>query len=220
MVNKIRVVLAEDHTLVRKGLKAILSGYPNIEVIGEASDGREAVQLAETLHPHVVVIDINMPGLNGLEATDRIKHRCPDVRILVLSMHANEEYVLQVLRSGASGYLLKDSATEELVKGIESVNEGEAYLSPRISKTVIADYVRRTDAEDQRAPHEMLTPREREILQLVAEGHTSKEIAEQLHLSIKTVETHRANLMDKLDIHNRAGLIRYAIRAGLIASDE
>jgi DNA-binding NarL/FixJ family response regulator len=219
-VNKIRVLLAEDHTLVRKGLRAILEGYPDIEVIGEAADGREAVTMAEALHPHVIVMDVNMPGLNGLEATDRIKRRVPDVRILILSMHANEEYVLQVLRSGASGYLLKDSATEELVAGIQAVYAGDAYLSPRISRTVIADYVRRTDSEDERAPHELLTPREREILQLVAEGRTSKEISNELHLSIKTVETHRANLMDKLNIHNRAGLIRYAIRAGIIQSDE
>jgi DNA-binding NarL/FixJ family response regulator len=197
-----------------------LEGYSNIEVIGEAADGREAVQLAEDLHPDVVVMDVNMPGLNGLEATDRIKRRLQDVKVLILSMHANEEYVLQVLRSGAKGYLLKDSATDELVAGIQAVFEGDAYLSPRISRTVIADYVRRTDVEDERQPHEMLTPREREILQLVAEGRTSKEIATELHLSIKTVETHRANLMDKLNIHNRAGLIRYAIRAGIIQSDE
>ncbi len=219
-MNRIRIILAEDHTLVRKGLRALLEGYPNIEVVGEAADGREAIKLTEDVHPHVVVMDINMPGLNGLEATDRIKRHYPDVQVLILSMHANEEYVLQVLRSGASGYLLKDSATEELVAAIAAVYQGEAYLSPRISKTVIADYVRRTEAEGRRAPHEMLTPREREVLQLVAEGHTSKQIAQQLHLSVKTVETHRANLMDKLNIHNRAGLIRYAIRAGLAASDE
>ncbi|MER3458972.1 MAG: DNA-binding response regulator [Chloroflexota bacterium] len=219
-MNKIRVILADDHTLVRKGLKALLAAYPHIEVVGEAADGREAVQLAEALRPHVVVMDINMPGLNGLEATDRIKRRCPEVNVLILSMHANEEYVLQVLRSGASGYLLKDSATEDLVAGIQAVTAGEAYLSPRISKTVIAEYVRRTEAEAQRRPHELLTPREREILQLIAEGRTSKEIASELHLSIKTVETHRANLMDKLNIHNRAGLIRYAIRAGIIPPDQ
>ncbi len=220
MVNKIRVILAEDHTIVRKGLKALLEAYPHIEVVGEAADGREAIQLAEALRPHVVVMDLNMPGLNGLEATARIKRRCPDVNVLILSMHANEEYVLQVLRSGASGYLLKDSATEDLVAGIQAVYAGEAYLSPRISKTVIAEYVRRTEVEAQRLPHELLTPREREILQLIAEGRTSKEIASELHLSIKTVETHRANLMDKLNIHNRVGLIRYAIRAGIIPSDE
>ncbi len=192
----------------------MLEKIPGVEVVGEAADGREAVALVKSTSPNMVLMDIAMAGLNGLEATARIRKEFPRVRVIILSMHANEEYVLQTLRAGAAGYLLKDSATAELELAIHAVARGDTYLSPAISKRVIDDYLGRTSGQKSFA--EQLTPRQREILQLIAEGKSTKEIAYLLNLSIKTVETHRTQLMDRLDIHDVPGLVRYAMRIGLV----
>lgn len=222
----IKVLLADDHTLVRGGIRALLNEIDGIEVVAEASNGREALQLAGDQRPDIVLMDIAMSGMNGLEATKRISKDFPAVRVVILSMHTNEEYVLQALRAGAAGYLLKDAGIAELEIAIDAVAHGETYLSPPVSKHVISDYVRRVGAESSRdvseskPPLERLTARQREILQLVAEGKTTQEIAELLNISVKTVETHRMQLMERLDIHDIAGLVRFAIRVGLISVDE
>ncbi len=215
-MNSIRVLLADDHTLVRAGLRKLLESMPGIEVVGEASDGLELLELAEKLQPQVVLMDIAMPGLNGLEATGRIARAWPDIRVLILSMHQNAEYVRQALRHGAVAYLLKDSAPMELELALKAVLNGETYLSPAVSKGVVTDYVHRLRTEEQ--PADVLTPRQREVLQLIAEGQSTKEIARRLDLSVKTVETHRTQLMKQLDIHEVAGLVRYAMRSGLVSS--
>ncbi len=218
--DKIKVLLVDDHTIVRKGLRALLDAEPDIEVIGEAETGREALQQAHELLPDIVLMDISMPDMNGAEATRQIRHRLPSAKILVLSMHADEEFVFQLLRAGASGYLIKKTAPEELILAIKTVFQGHSFLSPAISNTVIDAYVRRADEMTAEDHYEILTEREREILQLVAEGRTSREISELLHITTRTVETHRANLMAKLDIHTVAELTKYAIRRGIIALDE
>jgi two-component system response regulator NreC len=219
-MSAIRVLLAEDHTIVRKGLRALLDDEVDIEVIGEAQDGRDAVQMVDQLRPDVVLMDISMPGLNGLEATRQIRAQFPDARVLVLTRHANKEYVYQGLRAGASGYVVKQAAPTELVLAIQAVHRGDTFLSPSISGKVVEEYIQRAEAmvssEDS---YDRLTPREREILQLIAEGHTSPEIAEMLHISVKTVGHHRTNLMNKLDIHSAAELTQYAIRKGVIQLD-
>ncbi|MBI4467850.1 MAG: response regulator transcription factor [Acidobacteria bacterium] len=214
----IRILLADDHTLVRAGIRALLQNCPDMEVVAEAANGRDGLRLIEKEHPDVALIDIAMPGLNGLDMVARSVREFPQVRIIMLSMHSSEEYVWQALRSGASGYLLKGAATEELELAIRSVHRGETYLSPAVSKHVVAEYIQRTGGETG-LPTE-LTSRQREILQLIAEGHTTKDIAQILHVSVKTVETHRAQLMERLDIHDIPGLVRYAIRAGLITTEE
>ena len=213
-MNPVRVLLADDHTLLRAGVRALLEEIEDIEVVAEAKDGREALQLVETHRPDVVLSDITMPVMNGLELTTRLTRDTPNVRVIVLSMHASEEYVWQALRAGASGYLLKDAGVSELEFAIKAVARGETYLTPAVSKHVIGEYVRRTVGES--GPLDLLTPRQREILQLVAEGRTTKEIARVLKVSVKTVETHRAQLMDRLDIHDVTGLVRFAIRVGLV----
>ena len=213
----IRVLLADDHALVRAGLSALLKGIAGVEVVAEAGDGREALALIAKHRPHVVLMDIAMPGLNGLEAAARAKKDFPGVRIMVLSMHVNEEYVLQALRAGAAGYLLKGASLQELEMAISAVARGETYLSPAMSKHVVEDYVRLVGGEASAS--ERLTPRQREILQLIAEGSTTKEIAAKLTLSVKTVETHRTQLMERLDIHDIAGLVRYAVRIGLVTPE-
>jgi two-component system response regulator NreC len=204
--NGIRVLLAEDHTIVRKGLRSLLEDEAGIEVIGEAEGGTEAVQMTQQLLPDVVLMDISMPGLSGLEATRQIKKRFPEVKVLVLTRHANEEYVLQILQAGASGYVVKKAAPTELISGIQAVYRGDSFLSPSISKQVIEEYVRKAEGGRVKSSYERLTEREREVLQRIAEGHSSREMAELLHISEKTVRTHRANLMDKLDIHSTAEL--------------
>lgn len=210
-----RVVLADDHTLVRVGLRMLLESMPHIEVVGEASNGLELLVLVERLRPQLVLMDIAMPGLNGLDATRRITKAWPDMRVLILSMHQNEEYVRQALCHGAMAYLLKDAAPLELELALRAVLCGETYLSPAVSKGVVSDYVQRLRSD---APvEEVLTPRQREVLQLVAEGESSKDIARRLGLSVKTVETHRTQLMRQLDIHEVAGLVRYAMRMGLVS---
>ncbi len=212
-----RVLLADDHTLVRAGLRKLLESIPLVEVVGEASDGLAVVEMAEQLRPQLILMDIAMPGLNGLESTARITRTCPDVRVMILSMHQNEEYVRQALRHGAVAYLLKDAAPTELELAIAAVLRGETYLSPAVSRGVVSDYVQRLRSDD--VPGAQLTPRQREVLQLVAEGLSSKEVARRLNVAVKTVESHRSQLMKQLDIHEVAGLVRYAVRAGLISSD-
>ncbi len=219
-----RVLLVDDHLLVRAGLRTLLEQMPGIEVVGEASNGREALDLIKANPPDVVLMDITMAEMNGLVATAQITHDFPNIHILMLSMHATKEYVTQALQAGASGYLLKDAAPTELELAIRSVMRGEKYLSPAVSTHVIADYLQRatgtTNKSDaERSSSTPLTLRQREILQLIAEGNTTKEIAAKLTLSVKTVETHRTQLMERLDIHDIAGLVRYAIRIGLVTPD-
>ena len=216
----IRVVLADDHALVRAGIRALLENIEGVAVVAEAGDGRAALRAVAEHQPDVVLMDIAMAGLNGLEATARIVREHPAVRVVILSMHANEEYVLRALQAGAIGYLLKDADTAELELAVRAAARGEAYLSPGVSRHLIADYVRRVGRDPQlveslRHGLSLLTPRQREVLQLIAEGRTTREIARLLNISVKTVETHRAQLMERLDIHDVAGLVRYAIRAGL-----
>lgn len=213
----IKVVLAEDHTIVRQGLRSILEQQAGIEVIAEAENGRVAVRIAEQMKPDVVVMDFSMPDLNGLEATRQIKQRVPEVKILILTRHANQEYVESILRAGASGYMIKKSAAVELIIAIQSVNRGDYYLDPSISKTVIEGYLGQSEGETQEIK---ITPRQREVLQLIAEGHPNREIASLLHISVKTVDNHRANLMGKLDLNSTADLIQYAIRVGIISLDD
>jgi len=225
-MDSIRILIADDHTLVRGGIRALLQEMPGVTVVAEASDGREALRLVEELQPQIVLMDIAMSGMNGLEATLRIKRDFPQVKVVILSMHTNEEYVLQVLRSGASGYLLKDAGIAELEIALKAVARGETYLSPPISQRVISDYVRRVKIETEQNETEgavgldRLTPRQREILQLIAEGHTTQDIAETLNISVKTVETHRMQLMERLDIHDIAGLVRFAVKVGLISLND
>jgi DNA-binding NarL/FixJ family response regulator len=219
-MGKITVLLAEDHTIVRKGLFALLKEEDDIEVIAEAADGREAVSKADDLHPDVIVMDISMPLLNGLEATRQIVENHPDISIVILTMHANEEYILRTFQAGASGYLVKASAPNELVQAIHAANDGQTYLSTSISKTVIDEYVLRAKAGELESRYDRLTLREREVLQLVAEGFTIKETSEHLFLSEKTVRAHRTKLMKKLDVKSIASLTLYAIRQGLIAIEE
>jgi len=217
MNKTIRVLLADDHTLVRAGLRGLLQGIAGVEVVGEAEDGHDALRLATELHPDVVVLDIGMPGLNGLDAATQLVRADDRIRVLILSMHSAEEYVLRALRAGCAGYLLKRSAVSELEIAVRAVARGEIYLSPSVSKQVVDDYVGRTGGSAD--PLEALTPRQREILQLVAEGHTSKEIAERLQLSFKTVEAHRAQIMERLDLEDVTGLVRFAMRVGLVMPD-
>src|SRR5262245_14242275 len=197
----IRVLLAEDHTIVRQGLAALLSAQRGIEVVGEAADGREAVAAALRLRPHVVLMDLGMPGLNGVDATRQIRREAPETFVLVLSMHASEEHVRPAIRAGATGYLLKGSGLSDLVAAIRAVAAGEAFLSPAVAKILLRD----AQAEDEPASSGPLTGREREIVQLVGEGHSSPDIARLLHLSVKTVEGHRSRIMAKLQIHDVAG---------------
>jgi RNA polymerase sigma factor (sigma-70 family) len=218
-MNKIRVLLVEDYTIVRKGLRSLLSKEEGIEVVGEAGNGREAVNKVQQLLPDIVLMDIGMQHLNGLEATRQIKRRFPDTKVLILTVYTNEEYIFQTLIAGASGYVVKKAAPEELVSAIKAVYQGESYLSPTISRKVVDDYIRRAETMVVQDSYEKLTEREREVLQLIAEGNTNREIAELLHVSVKTVETHRAHLMDKLGIFSTAGLTRYAIRKGVISLD-
>ncbi len=216
----IRVVLADDHALVRAGIRALLENIEGVSVVAEASDGRAALRAVADHRPDVVLMDIAMAGLNGLEAAARLAREHPAVRVVMLSMHANEEYVLRALQAGAIGYLLKDADTAELELAVRAAARGEAYLSPAVSRHLIADYMRRVGQTPQPAESlsyslSLLTPRQREVLQLIAEGRTTREIARLLNISVKTVETHRAQLMERLDIHDVASLVRYAIRAGL-----
>jgi len=212
----VRILLADDHAVLRDGVQLILQSHPGFDVVGTAENGVDAVVLAEQLQPDVAVLDIGMPRLNGLEATRRIRETCPATQVIILSMHDGDEYLREALRAGAAGYVLKRAAARELVGAIDVVRRGESYLDPALTRTLISDYVRKSERDD--APDDSLTEREIEVLSLVAEGLTNRQIASKLSISIKTVQSHRANLMDKLDLHDRTELVRYAIRRGLISA--
>jgi DNA-binding NarL/FixJ family response regulator len=216
-VSRKSVLLADDHTLVRAGIRALVERLSDVEVVAEAKDGREALSLVREHKPDLVLMDIAMPGLNGYEATSRISKEFPDVRVIILSMYANEEYVREAINAGAAGYLLKRCAAAELEKAIKTVAGGDRYFSPLVSEHVTNGSGR---AGPDRALIERLTSRQREILQLIAERHSTKEIAQVLSISVKTVETHRAQLMDRLGIHDVPGLVRFAIRTGLVTLDD
>ncbi|HWZ31249.1 MAG TPA: response regulator transcription factor [Bryobacteraceae bacterium] len=207
----IKILLADDHALVRQGFKMILSAQPDMEIVGEAGNGREAVELAEKLQPDLIVMDVTMPELNGIEATRRVTTAAPRARVLALSMHKDAVYVREILRAGARGYLLKDSVDADLLAAVRSVAKGEGYLSPGVSDAVLTDY--RKHVTD---PLDLLTSREREVLQMIAEGKTNKEIATTLNLSVYTIEAHRGRIMEKLNLHSTGELVRFALRSGLI----
>jgi len=212
----IRVLLAEDHHLVRAGLRALLDPVPDIEVVGEAGDGREALALLKNKPADVAILDISMPGMNGLEAAVRMADDAPSTKVVILTMHSNEEYVLRALRAGVAGFLLKDAGTAELEGAIRAVVRGETYLSPGVSKKVVEGYLGRSGNVH---PLDSLTPRQREVLQLIAEGYSTKQIAGLLGVGVKTIETHRTQLMDRLGIHEIAWLVRYAVRVGLVSPE-
>lgn len=213
-----RIMLADDHALVRSGIKALLAAMPGVEVVGEASDGAEVIEMIGGLKPDLVVMDIAMKGMNGLEALRRLRGDYPTTRFLMLSMYGSEEYVMQALNAGANGYLFKDSAATELEKALYEVKHGRQYLDSHISREALDNYMKRVAQNG--TPVEVLTPRQREILQLIAEGNNTKEIAYQLNVSAKTIETHRAQLMERLDIRDVPGLVRYAIRTGIATPDK
>jgi DNA-binding NarL/FixJ family response regulator len=213
----ISVLLADDHALVRAGIRAILEEMPDVQVVAEASDGHEALQRIEELAPAVALLDISMPGLNGLEVAARVQRAGSRARCIILSMHFDDEYIRRALSAGAAGYLLKSSDRTELVQAVRAVAEGQTWLAPPIAKRIAHAYARgETPKADE--PLELLTPRQREVLQLIAEGLSTKEIAQRLELSVKTVESHRAEIMQRLDVHGVAGLVRYAIRVGIVRS--
>src|ERR1039458_6836765 len=212
---KIRILLADDHNIMRRGLRLLLERQPGFEVIGEAADGRQAVERAEAAKPDVVVLDIAMPNMSGIEAAQRISASLPQTAIVILSMHSDEGYVLRALKAGAKGYVLKDSAENDLIEAIKAVSSGKAFFSPEISNIPVEDYVREMRKRGAEDSYELLTPREREILQMLAGGKSNKDIATVLNLSLYTVETHRRNLQDKLNLHSLAELILYAVRKGI-----
>ncbi len=215
-MSKIRVLICDDHTILREGIRLLLNSQPDIEVVDEAVDGRDAVDKARACKPDVILMDIAMPLLNGLEATKQIRRDQPNARVLVLTMYESDEYVAQMLEAGAAGYVLKKVAGSELVYAIRAVSQGEAFLYPSITKRLVEDYLRRVESGQERDTFDGLTDREREVLQLIAEGHTNKEIADLLHLSVRTVQNHRAHIMEKLGMHDRGELIKYAIQKGII----
>jgi two-component system response regulator NreC len=212
----IRIILGDDHAVIRRGLRLVLEQQQDFEVVGEANDGREAVNLAERLKPDIAVLDITMPNLNGIEAARQISTKQLGTAIVVLSMHADESFVLRSLKAGARGYVLKESRESELINAIRLVSEGKSFFSPTVSRMLVEDYVRQLKDKDIEDSYELLTIREREILQLVAEGKSNKEIANLLHLSLYTVETHRSNILEKLNLHSVPELILYAVRKGVI----
>lgn len=219
MDQKFQIVIAEDHTILREGLRSLLSSNPDFEIVGEAEDGREAIRCVERLKPHLIITDLSMPRMNGMEAIKEIKKRSPNTKILVLTVHKAEEYILSAFRAGADGYLLKDSTHAELVMAVQKVLGGRQYISPEISERVIEGYLEGKKILKSQTPLETLTQREKEILKLIAEGYKSKEIADELCISVKTVEKHRANLMEKLDLHNVSALTAFAIEKGLVSRE-
>ncbi len=213
----IRILLADDHNVIRKGLRLLLESQPGFTVVAEAADGRETVALAESHSPNVIVLDVAMPNLNGIEAARQISAKIPQVAIVILSMHSDESYVLRALKAGARAYLLKDSAEDDLINAVKAVNAGKAFFSPAISKMLVEDFMRQLREREVEDSYELLTSREREILQLLAEGKSNKEIATVLNLSPHTVETHRGNILQKLNLHSVPELILYAVRKGVIS---
>lgn len=214
-----RILIADDHVIVREGLRTLLEAQPDIEVVGEAKDGEEAVSKTKETQPDIVLMDITMPGMNGLEATRQIKQHDPDVRILVLTMHEEDEYFFEFLYAGASGYFVKGGSSDELVLALRAVWHGDVFLYPTMAKKLLGDYLQGMRAEQDKKSYDGLTNREREVLKLIAEGHTNQEIAELLVISTTTVQTHRANIMAKLGLHSRTELIKYALRRGFITLD-
>lgn len=219
MPQKYRIVIAEDHTILREGLKSLLSSNPEFEIVGEAEDGREAIRCVEKLKPHLVLTDLSMPRMNGMDAIREIKKKCPETKILVLTVHKTEEYILATLQAGADGYLLKDSTHPELLVAVRHVLSGKHYISPGITDKVLDGYLEGRKTLKTRTSWETLTQREREICKLIAEGYRNKEIADDLCISVKTVEKHRSNLMEKLDLHNVQALTTYAIEKGLVSRE-
>jgi DNA-binding NarL/FixJ family response regulator len=216
-LSEIRILLADDHGIVRKGLRFLLEQNPGMVVIGEAADGREAVRMAEELSPGVIVMDIAMPLLNGIDATAQVLKRHPSIGVIMLSMHSDEGYLVRALSAGAKGYLLKDSAEDDLVRAVQTVAQGRPFFSPRIAQSLLDDYVRSLQQRGIEDSYDLLTDREKEVLQLLAEGKTNKEVATLLNLSPYTVETHRTNLMQKLGLHNTAEIVLYAVRKKIIS---
>ena len=216
-MRKTRILLADDHQLMRSGLRLVIEQQPDLTIVGEAADGREAVALAKSVRPDVAVMDISMPNLNGIEAAHQIIQSQPDIAVIVLSMHTDESYVLRALKAGAKGYLLKDSAEADLIAAVRAVARGKSFFSPAVSKVLLDDYMRKLKRSGAEDAYDLLTPREREILQLVAEGKSNKEVANLLNLSVYTVETHRSNVMQKLNLKGIPELTLYAVRKGIIS---
>jgi len=216
MKQKQRIVIAEDHTILREGLRALISSEPNLDVVGEAEDGRDAIHCVETLTPDLVLMDLSMPRMDGLDAIKEIKKRYPETKVLALTVHKTEEYILATLRAGADGYVLKDATQDELLMAIRSVLGGKSYLSPGASEKVIEGYLDSRKTLKTSTSWDTLTPREREILKLIAEGYKNRDIADYLFVSVKTVEKHRANLMKKLDLHTTSALTAFAMEKGLV----
>ena len=219
MSQKVRIVIAEDHTILREGLRMLLSTNPNFEIVAEAGDGREAIRCVQKFKPNLVLTDLSMPRMNGMEAIKEIRRESPETKILVLTVHRAEEYILATFRAGADGYILKDSTHTELLMAVKKVLSGRHYISPEISEKVIEGYLEGKKTLKPRTSWETLTQREREILKLIAEGYKNKEIAEDLCISVKTVEKHRANLMEKLDLHSVQALTAFAIEKGLVSTE-
>jgi len=219
MASRIKVLVVDDHAIVREGIGHILAREPDMEVVGEAASGEEAIGKARSLTPDVILMDISLPGLSGLEATRRIKQNQPQVHLIALTMHDSYDHFLEMLRAGADGYILKGASGNDLVAGIRAAYEGGVYLYPSVARKLMADYLGRITTEEERAGFDGMTEREREILRLIAAGRTNQEIAGLLSVSVNTVHTHRTHIMEKLNLHNRAGLIRYAVSKGLIDSD-
>ncbi len=215
-MDKIRVLVVDDHAIMRDGIRALLDIYDEVEIVGEASEGKEAIEKTRELLPDVIVMDIAMPGMDGLEATRRITKKNPKVKVLVLTQYDNKEYILSTIKAGAAGYVPKRAVSSELISAIRAVYKGESFLYPSAAAALIEDYLRQAEGGE---PYDRLTAREREILKLIAEGHTSREIAEMLFISLKTVLGHRTRIMEKLDLHNRTELIKYAMRKGLVSMD-
>jgi two-component system, NarL family, response regulator NreC len=215
-MKKLRILLADDHIVMRTGLRALLERQPNLEVVGESENGRETVELAASLRPDVVVMDVGMPVLNGIDATKTIVSQSPATAVVILSMHADESYVMRALKAGARGYLLKDSGAADLISAIHAVSQNKSFLSPKVSRILAEDYVRVLKQRGAVDTYDLLTGREREILQLLAEGKPNKEVATDLNISAYTVETHRSHILQKLNLHNSAELVLYAFRKGLI----
>lgn len=212
----IRILLAEDHAIVREGIRRLLSTEPDLEVVGEAADGEAAVEMTRSLRPDILCLDVSMPRLNGVEVTRRIKGELPQVGVVVLTMHEDEAYVYELVKAGASGYVLKRASARDLVDAVRAVASGHTFLHPLIARRLVSEYESANARTDDRQRFDGLTERERQVVKLIADGKTNREIAERLHISIKTVETHRTHIMEKLDLHDRAHLVRYAIRKGLI----